>query len=198
MKAIINTAAILFCNLIFAQGLPVLSTTSLSNPDEKFEHPKNGNYAMDDNNERDQYIGLWEYNQNGIVFQLKIQKHDKVLNKIEYNGIISHYNYFDQVDLRYKLIKNGVTVFDNLNQGNIDPITSYGIKNYSNYLEGFILDHTRNAIGSYTIEKLSSIPKIKFNLILGNYRLLNDNSFYQDGQPLFSIPIGGIEMVKIN
>jgi hypothetical protein len=62
-----------------------------------------------------------------------------------------------------------------------------------------MLDYTRNVVGSYTVTKLSGLPaKINFNLVLGDYRLLNPHSYYQDGQPLFSIPTGGIEMVKIN
>lgn len=68
-----------------------------------------------------------------------------------------------------------------------------------NHLYGGILDYTRNVIGSYTIERLFGNPeKINFNLNLGNYRILNPRSYYNDGQPLFSIPIKGIEMVKVN
>lgn len=64
---------------------------------------------------------------------------------------------------------------------------------------GRILDHTRNVVGSYTIKKSAAQPdKIIFNLILGNYTLLNERSYYNDGQPLFSIPINGVEMVKVN
>jgi len=183
-----------------AQTLPVLTKTSLANPEHDMGNAKNGNYAIDTNNERDQYIGLWEYNQNGILFQLKIQKKDKVLNKIEYNGEISSYNFTDEVVLRYKLVKNGIVIYDNLNAFTVDPITSYGVKQFSrNHLYGGILDYTRNVIGSYTIEKLlGNLEKINFNLNLGNYRILNPRSYYDDGQPLFSIPIKGIEMVKVN
>ena len=178
-----------------AQNLPVLSTTSLANPDDDINISVNGNYAKDTNNERDQYVGLWQYNQNGILFQLKIEKADKVINKIE-----DKYSYCDKIVLRYKLIKNGVTIHDNLNQATVDYVTTWGLKQSSkNDLRGRILDYTRNLVGSYTVTKLSGLPaKINFNLVLGDYRLLNPHSYYQDGQPLFSIPTGGIEMVKIN
>lgn len=155
------------------------------------DNAKNGNYATDTNNEREQYAGIWEYNQNGILFQLKIEKQDKVLNKIEYNGEISSYNFTDKVVLRYKLVKNGVTIHDNLNSPSLDYVINWGMKQSSkNYLYGKILDYTRNVIGSYTIERLFGNPeKINFNLNLGNYRILNPRSYYNDGQPLFSIPI---------
>ncbi|WP_294824069.1 DUF6705 family protein [uncultured Flavobacterium sp.] len=197
MKAICSIVFLFFWNFSIAQELPVLSTTSLGNPEQKFDHADNGNYAIDMNNEREQFVGLWEYNENGIIFQLKISKIDMALNKIDNNDIVLNYNYFDRVTLKYKLIKNGTLIFNNLNQI-VDWNTAYGTKDHTNYLRGRIKDHTRNVIGSYTIERPLSVPaKIIFNLVLGNYRLLNDPSFYQDGQPLFSIPTGGIEMIKI-
>lgn len=199
MKIYFKLFLLLTCNFIIAQELPVLTTTSLANQDDEFEHADNGNYAIDTNNERNQYVGTWQYSQNNIVFQLKIEKVDKVLNKIEYQGKVSNYNYCDKIVLRYKLIKNGITLFNNLNEPTIDYVTSSGIKQANRDLYGRILDHTRNVVGSYTIKKNTGQPnKIIFNLILGNYRLLNDRSYYNDNQPLFSIPIKGIEMVKIN
>lgn len=200
MKNYIYITFLLICNFITAQELPVLSTTSLANSEDALKHPKNGNYAQDTNNYRDQYVGLWEYNQNGIIFQLKIEKLDQALNKIEYNGEVSHYNYTDEVILRYKLIKNGTVIFNNLNELTIDHITSYGIKQAGSiFLHGRFLDHTRNVVGTYDISKQSGSPTtIIFDLNLGTYTLKNPPSYYQDGQPLFSIPTGGIIMTKIN
>lgn len=185
------------CN---AQELPVIKTLSLANSEDDINIGDNGTYAIDTNNERDQYVGLWEYNQNGIIFQLKIEKEDKVQNKIEYNGEISHYNYIDKVVLRYKLIKQGIVIYNNLNEESIDYVTAYGTKRASfNFLSGRLLDHTRNVVGSYTISKQWGTPAtIIFDLNLGNYTLQNPRSYYNDGQPLFSIPTGGIIMTKIN
>ena len=201
MKKILTTIAILICNILFAQ-LPVLTTTSLANPEDDMDNAKNGNYAMDTANERNQYVGTWEYNQNGILFQLKLDKVDQVINKIEYNGVVSSYNYFDKVILRYRLVKNGVELFNNLNVDitTINYVSTWGVKQASDdYMYGRLLDHTRNAIGYYTIKRLSTIPsKIIFDLQRFNYTLGNAPSYYQDGQPLFSMPMGGIEMVKIN
>lgn len=125
MKKHIYIFILLLSCALYSQTLPVLSNTSLANPEDDMDIAKNGNYAIDTNNEHDQYIGLWEYNQNGILFQLKIQKKDTVLNKIEYNGEISSYNFKDEVVLRYKLVKNGIVIYDNLNAFTVDPITSY-------------------------------------------------------------------------
>jgi len=168
MKRIILVLFLLLaCNLIAAQVLPVLTTTSLANPDDEFEHPKKGNYAIDTNNEHNQYVGTWQYTQNNIVFQLKIDKIDKALNKIEFEGKVSNYNYCDEIVLRYKLVKNGVTLFNNLSVPTIDHVTSYGIRQAGRDLYGRILDHTRNVVGSYTIKKdVGQTNKIIFNLIL--------------------------------
>lgn len=192
MKIYLNILLILFCNFVFAQDLPVLSTTSLANPEHDLENAKNGNYAKDVNNERDAYVGFWEYRQNGITFQLKIEKKDKVLNKIEHDGQISNYNFFDKLILKYKLIKNGNILFDNLNDIYMDESVCWGVKQSGRDLYGRLLDHTRNVVGSYIIEKISGNPnKLNFKLTLGNYRLLNSKEYYADGQPLFSIPTGG-------
>ncbi len=86
MKNITIILIILLGHLIYAQ-YPVLTTTSLMKDEfEEPNHSKNGNYAKDINNERNQYEGLWRYNQNGVLFELKIEKKNQMLNKQEYNG----------------------------------------------------------------------------------------------------------------
>lgn len=181
-----------------AQELPVLSTTSLSVLDNNYGH--NGNYAKDDSNLRGPYVGTWQYNQGGIHLIIKLTKMDKVINKREFNGEVTFYDYTDQLELRYRLVKNGTLLFDNLNAGVVDPNTSYGIATAVYDLSGRILDHTRNVVGSFSAKRLmiNGPQKMLFNLYLGNYTMLNPSTFYQDGQPLFSIPTGEIEMIKID
>lgn len=200
MKKFIMTLFLMICQNLISQELPVLSTTSLYDEEQQFDHIDSGNYARDTHNERDQYVGLWQYNQNGILFILKIEKMDKVINKREFPGFEPHYNYFDQLTLRYRLVKNNILLFDNLNQDGVDPIANYATKHGSNnYARGRIWDRTRNVRGSHTITRLNTHPpKIIFDLERFDYTKLNDSSFYQDGLPLFSIPQGGIEMVKID
>lgn len=183
-----------------ARRLPVLSTTSLSNPAQRFEHVRYGNYAQDDNNLRNLYVGTWQYNQGGILFVIKLTKRDQVLNKREFNGEIQYYDYADEIDVRYKLVKNGMVLFDNLNSTDVSPIKSYGIAMVGYDLDGRILDQTRNVIGDFTAKRLmiSGPPKILFDLNRFDYTMLNPSTYYQDGQPLFSIPTGEIEMIKID
>ncbi|TPD73595.1 DUF6705 family protein [Flavobacterium microcysteis] len=200
MKNSIIILLLTICQNLDSQELPVLSTTSLYNEEQQFDHIDSGNYAKDTHNERDQYVGLWQYNQNGILFILKIEKMDKMINKREFPGFQAHYNYFDRLVLRYRLVKNNVLLFDNLNESDIDPIANYATKlGFRNYASGRIWDRTRNVRGSHTITRLdTNPPKIIFNLGRSNNTLLNEHSFYNDGQPLYSIPADGVEMIKIN
>jgi hypothetical protein len=200
MKLYLNIVLILFSNCLLAQ-LPVLSTTSFANPDDDLKHAENGNYAKDIGNQRDQYVGTWEYNQNGILFQVKMEKKDDYLNKAEYNGQVLSYDYADVIIFKYKLVKNGVVIYDNLNQS-VSPDgynASIATKQASyNYLYGSFIDRTRNVGGRVTITKLNTTPaKIIFNVTLGAYYLLNPREYYDDGQPLFTFPTGDLEMVKI-
>lgn len=184
----------------WSQDLPVLSTTSFSNTADHGKHIANGNYAKDTNNLRGPYVGTWQYNQGGVNLIVKMSKLDKVLNKIEYQGVVSKYDYMDQLELRYRLVKNGTVLFDNLDTGDVDPITSYAIARAGYDLSGRLLDRTRNVVGSFTAKRqmINGPQKMLFNLYLGNYTMLNPSTYYQDGQPLFSIPTGEIEMVKID
>ncbi len=73
MKSKIIILLLLCVNSIFAQ-LPVLSITDITNPaSDPTNEPnfsKTGNYRKDINNERNQYVGLWRYNQDGVLFEL--------------------------------------------------------------------------------------------------------------------------------
>mgnify|MGYP003583459873 CR=1 FL=1 len=200
MKNSIIILLLTICQNLASQELPVLSTTSLYNEEQQFDHIDSGNYAKDTHNQRHQYVGLWQYKQNEILFILKVEKMHKMINKREFPGFQAHYNYFDRLVLRYRLVKNNVLLFDNLNESDIDPIANYATKlGFRNYASGRIWDRTRNVRGSHTITKLNTNPpKIIFSLERFDYTKVNEPTFYQDGQPLFSIPQGDIEMVKID
>jgi len=181
--------------------LPVTSTTSFSNPNHESEHGKNGNYAIDTANERNQYVGLWEYNQNGTLFQVKMEKVDQYLNQGVYNGNVINYNYADVIMFKYRLVKNGVEIYNDLNQVWFPKSynTSIATKiSSANYLYGSFIDQTRKVGGRVSITKLNTTPeKIIFDVSLGGYYFLNPPGYYDDNQPLFTFPTGGIEMVKI-
>ncbi|MGV3461224.1 MAG: DUF6705 family protein [Flavobacterium sp.] len=203
MKTTISLLILLLGNALLAQQYPILSNTSLADYEHRMDSAMPGNYAMDTANERQQYVGLWEYNQNGILFQLKIEKADQAMTLIS-NSNSTTYSYADVVVLRYRLVKNGVELFNNLAQTSVSNYDASGIKlGNEDFLKGYMTDFTRNVYGYYEIKNITPLQqgvtqKILYEMILGNYVKGNPDSFYQDGQPLFSIPLGPIEMVKIN
>ncbi|WP_157486188.1 DUF6705 family protein [Flavobacterium sp. Leaf359] len=202
MKMFIIMLFLTMCQNLVSQKLPpVFSTTSLYNGEEYEYNSKRGNYALDTHNERDQYVGLWEYNQNGILFQLKIEKMDKAIYRREYiPESKGHWEYSDILILRYCLVKNDILLFDNLNESDVDPIVNYAIKfGLRNYANGRIWDRTRNIIGSHTITRLeTNPPKIIFKLGRSKNIFMNEITSYYDNQPLYSIPTDGVEMLKID
>ena len=201
MKSKIIILLLLCANNIFAQP-PVLSVTNLTNPamdprnDPNFL--KEGNYAKDINNERDQYVGLWRYNQDGVLFELKIEKRDKFIRKYEYGGTIFSYKYRDVIIFKYHLVKNGTEIYNNLDaiipEDYLSTALKYGIHDFVN---GSLVDATHNVCGNVTIKKLTP-DLISFNLASGEYYYLNPDSYYETLDEIFTIPLDGIEMEKVN
>ncbi|QYJ67437.1 DUF6705 family protein [Flavobacterium litorale] len=192
---------LLIFNCVIAQELPITSYSSFADLSDNENDIKNGNYTVDTNNERDQYVGTWEYNQNGITFQVKIEKIDQFLNKAEHNGQVHSYNYADVVTFKYKLIKNGITIHDNLNYTfTINDIIPTATKETTdNFLYGGFLDYNGQIMATVIITRLNSIPeKIDFNVSPMAYYLLQPTENYIEGQQLFFIPTGNIEMTKID
>ena len=67
MKNILKLIIILWFQNSFAQ-YPILTTTSLTgDPTMDANFLKSGNYAVDTNNERNQYVGLWRYQTSDIL-----------------------------------------------------------------------------------------------------------------------------------
>lgn len=195
MKHIYIILACFFANFAIAQ-YPVLTTTSLANPSDALLHADNGNYAVDTNNERDQYVGSWQYSNNGLFLQLKIEKVDQRFNK---TALSDSYDYSDEVVIKYLLIKNGDVLFDNLNETNLEAIESYGVKRSSDpYLEGLFIEYSRGVLHHYEITRLGTSPEtINFNLSRVNCHLMNPPNFYKDGQKMFNIPSMGLVLTKI-
>jgi len=198
MKVLLNIILLLITSCLFAQ-YHVLTTTSLADTSEVALHTNIGNYAMDTANEREQYVGTWEYNQNGILLQVKIEKKDE--HFVQSKDIPDHYFYIDILSLKYRLVKNRQEIFNNLDQivfTGTDYISATYKIGGDDFLHGNFIDKTRNIIGLVTIRKLNTNPeKITFEVPLESYYLMNPNEYYDDGQPLFSIPTGEIEMVKV-
>lgn len=194
MKKYIALLLILISTTAMAQP-PVLNTYSLANPAHENYVATNGSYFVDTGNERNQYVGTWQYSQNGVLFQLKLEKKDQHLFQSPSLG----YHYVDIIAIKYRLVKNGVEVFNNLNAP-YPEFVPRGIKHgWDDYLNCSFIDYTRNVMVLVLIKKLQGQPeKISFELKRGAYSLLNPIEFYNDGQPLFNVPTEPIEMVKIN
>ncbi len=198
MKTIIKTLILLVTNIAIAQ-YPVIHTISFANPNDYVKIGNNGTYVVDTNNERNQYVGLWQYNQNGLFLKLKIEKVDQRLSKSVYQGPESSYYFKDIIIIKYKLEKNGIVLYDNLNETNLDNIYSSGTKrSIDNYLDGHFLEYSRNINSYYTITRLGTFPEtINFNLSRFLISRINPSSFYNDGQPLFNIPTMGLILTKM-
>lgn len=202
MKNIFNLIIILLFQNSFAQ-YPVLSTTSLAvDPRMDANFSKKGNYAVDTNNERNQYVGLWRYEQNGILFELEMEKRDQFITKHIYQNQVFSYYYRDVIVFKYKLIKNGITIYDNLNTAipNENYFSSATKHGDLDYLSGSLIDMTRNVMGTISVKRLpiTNPDKIYFDLSSGGYSLLNPIEYYQgSNEKLFNIPTDGIEMVRV-
>lgn len=165
---------------------------------------QNGDYIKDTENKLDQYVGTWEYNDGlGNIFTLKLQRVNQFLNDLGGN----RYSFSDEIIISYKLVKNYVTLFDNLTA--ILPtellsdaeMTGIGfVNNFHSYdnLEGFFDDATYNIITDCEITKLNTSAgqpeKIRFNIIKGFKK--NDPSFYQGLLDTYSVP-NNVELTKL-
>jgi hypothetical protein len=181
----------------FGQNSSITSTSSLATqPGNTGVHVVKGNYAMDTANERQQYLGTWRYETPTVFFEIKIELLNQKLRQTPNN---IHYYYKDIVTIKYKLIKDDVLLYDNLNTPN-DQIDSYGVKyGGDSFLDCSFVDYTKFVRAKLEITKLNTVPeKIIFDLSRYSYALLNHTpGFYDDG-PLFYVPTGPIEMVKVN
>ena len=202
MKTFYKIFCLIVINITYAQ-LPTLSTTSLANSAEDLDKTNNGNYAIDTANERQQYVGTWQYSNSNTLFQIKIEKVDKYFRGIYYNGRLQgNYYFIDAVKIKYKIVIDGVVLFDNLNETNLDLVGGSGTKLGSNtYLHGSIIDEITKVGVRYDIYKTSatSPEKIIFKGERGTLYALRPrtNITAPDGSPTF-IPLNEIEMIKID
>jgi len=198
---------ILCCMLqAYSQQYPVLSVTNqvLSKTDDNYS--MKGNYAKDVGNIRNQVVGSWRYQTPDLLLELKIEKRDKEL----YRMGETFYNFDDIIIIKYKLVKNGVVLHDNLNS--ILPQNNTGYHNYDlNFISegiyydatytfrGFINDYYRQVLCTYKLQKtnLNGQEKLLLNISNGNYRIYGDASMYTPSQKLFSLPLGPILLDRV-
>lgn len=210
MKTIIKIIVLLIVNSIYSQNTNgqyrVNRYASLYFQGDQQYYGELGVYARDTENEREQYLGLWRYETATILFEVKIEKADKLMFMIQDSqDVVSNYCFFDSVIFKYKLVENGITIYDNLNKVMPNSVSknnylSSGRKQgWYDYLSGRFIDYTRNVAALVEIKKLNTVPeKISFDMSRNIYNKLNTPSFYTDTSiNLFNVPVGLIEMVKV-
>ena len=111
-----------------------------------------------------------------------MEKRDQFITKHIYQNQVLSYYYSDLIIFKYRLVKNGITIYDNLDstiptENYYSTALKYGV---SDYLYGSLIDMTRNVMGTVSIKRLpaTSPDKIYFNLSSGAYSLLNPSSYY--------------------
>jgi len=202
IKRFIHCVTILFVLQTYSQQYPVLTVTNqiLSTTDDNYS--MRGNYAKDVGNIRNQVVGSWRYQTPDLL----LEKRDKEL----YRMGETFYDYKDIIIIKYKLVKNGVVLHDNLNS--IIPQNNTGYHNYDlNFVSygfyydntykfgGFINDYYRQVLCSYKLQKtnLNGQEKLLLNISNGNYRIYGDASMYTPSQKLFSLPLGPILLDRV-
>ncbi|MDN3707637.1 hypothetical protein QW060_10935 [Myroides ceti] len=206
IKRFIHCTTILFVLQTYAQQYPVLSTTNQANTITDDNYMETGNYAKDIGNIRNQVIGNWRYQTPNLLLELKIEKRDK-----EFSGIsATQYRFKDIIIIKYKLVKNGMVLHDNLNA----TIPTNSIQNQAydiNYVsdgyyynttytfKGFINDYYRQVLCSYEMQKtnVNGQEKLLLNISNGNYRIYGNASMYTPSQKLFSLPLGPILLDRV-
>ena len=203
---IILSIAVLFVTInLYSQSFPVLSTTNQAFTATDDNYLVNGNYSKDIGNIRNQLIGTWRYQAAGVLLEIKIEKRDKELYRTP-----STYRFLDIIIIKYKLVKNGMVLHDNLNA--VIPVNNTGYHTYSlDYVSdgfyysntyefrGFINDYYRQVLCDYTLKKtnVNGQDKLLLNISNGNYRIYGDDSMYTPSQKLFSLPLGPILLDKL-
>ncbi len=96
------------------------------------------------------------------------------------------------------MVKNGVELYNNLNATITVNYDSFALKyGINDFASGGLVDATHNVRANVTIKKLSP-DLISFDLASGIYHYLNPKSYYDSIDVIFTIPLDGIEMVKVN
>lgn len=205
MKYINVILLLIIVQTAYAQNYPVLRTVSVSQVQNEDFDILSGDYIKDTQNHFAQYIGTWQYSQDGIIFTLKLVKVSQV-RRVHLNG---SYEYYDKIISTYKLVKNGITLIDNLSTPSTDYTgetnterPKFGtFKNLEtfDYLNGGITDLTNNIlISRCEITRLPGSPaKIFFKLYANHSWKRNPPEFYEGMTSMYSMP-NNIEMVKID
>lgn len=179
-------------------------TVNLSDSFQENFNNQNGDYLRDNENRLNSFEGIWLYDDgNGNKLTLNLRKKEEVLCETRNNN----YSFSDMIILTYKLEKNYIIIFDNLNENLPNEIESTVEDNFgyfsfyeSNYnkLSGSYYDDTYNIVSDCIIKKLNTLSGQPEKISIKLYGALrrNDPSFYQGLTDAFSVP-NNIELTKL-
>lgn len=103
MKTFFSTILISLTTVLFSQS-PILP---LNTP---YEQITNNAYLKDTQNQLTPFVGTWNYQQGNTKVTIKFQK------VMEYNDLSNPHYYKDRLKANYKVEKNGVVIYNNLNE----------------------------------------------------------------------------------
>lgn len=203
MKNIIYKFLILLLiitNYSYSQNKPVLREITVSSVQSSSYTPKSGDYIKDVTNHLDRYVGTWKYQSSTTIFTLQLDKVNKYLIAPG-----ESYLYTDLIIATYKLVKNGITVYDNLGStvfnGQQDLRGKLSNSNSFDFINGVMRDFTTNvSIGRCEIKLLTPYPpqagaqqKIFFKMFENHTKRMNEGE--GNTTALFSMP-NEIELIK--
>lgn len=205
MRKLILVLAMVFFNTIQAQNYPVLRTVSIEQSLDENYNELNGDYIKDINNLLDSYVGTWKYENNNILFIIKIRKVEQFITI--YND--GSYEFRDELLVNYKFVKNGVTLVDNLNEPTINTFYNVGNivgKKYGSYWFNQSLDYVSGVITDIPLNITTSSDIYPINPVGGTFNTIkiqyngmnslrgNPADFYE-GKPAFMIP-NFVELIR--
>jgi hypothetical protein len=181
-----------------AQNQPVLRVVSVAEFDSEDFDLRSGDYVKDTKNQLNPYAGIWQYNNgNATVLTIKLQKKTQSISVTRKGS----YYYFDEIISTYKLVKNGITLVDNLDLPIPNSFHNLGVDNMKygkflcvdelSFITGKITDLTLGIITSAELEFIltgrHTPPQIKLKMYGNDSRRIHPDSFYE-GKPTFEIP----------
>ena len=205
MKNIYLIFSILLFASCKAQNYPVLRTVSIEQSLDENYNELNGDYIKDINNLLDSYVGTWKYENNNILFIIKIRKVEQFITI--YND--GSYEFRDELLVNYKFVKNGVTLVDNLNEPTINTFHNVGNivgKKYGSYWFNQSLDYVSGVITDIPLNITTSSDICPVNPVGGTFNTIkiqyngmnslrgNPADFYER-KPTFMIP-NFVELIR--
>lgn len=154
MKALFSSILFFTTFLLLAQN-PILP---LNTPHQQL--PQNA-YLKDTQNQLPPFEGTWVYNQGNLKVTIKFQK------IIFYNNLSFYYS--DLLTGNYKVEKNGVIIFDNLNMPFNENASIFGFNFYDGKYNMSFIDTVKCDIGGAVKVWINANGKLQWTMHISDY-----------------------------